>query len=207
MGKILYQLRKQNNEELESYGNYFAKARRIHTLTTREFADHIASHGSVFTSAVVFGVIEEVRKCLTEMVCDSKAVKLDGFGTFYATIENRKGGYKPSDKETVFSPVKYIEGLHLRFLPDGQAESNLTSKELRKTCQFVDIESLVSGETEGDLPGDNDTNNTQGGTTEQGGNSNSGSQGGTQSGGNTNTDPGPDNGGGGNGGTSDGDDQ
>ena len=57
-------------------------------MNTPKLAQHIAEHGSIYTSDVVFGVLEKFRSCLVEMLLNSKKVKIDGLGTFYCTIEN-----------------------------------------------------------------------------------------------------------------------
>ena len=64
------------------------------TLSLRDMAKHITSHGSPFTADVVIGVLEAFRSCLIEQLLESKKVKVQGLGTFYVTIANKEGGIK-----------------------------------------------------------------------------------------------------------------
>jgi hypothetical protein len=70
---------------------------------------------------------------MKELICQGQPVKLEGLGTFYPTIENKKGGV---ESPLGYDPNVQIEGVHLRFLPEGEKEGNLTSRELKKACVF-----------------------------------------------------------------------
>ena len=67
--------------------------------------------------------------CLTEMVSQGIGVKLDGLGTFYPTMEG-KGVAKPDD----FSVAEHLLGIHIRFLPEGAKDEELTSKKFMAKC-------------------------------------------------------------------------
>jgi hypothetical protein len=60
-------------------------------------------------------------------------VKLEGLGTFYPTIENKKGGV---ESPLAYDPNVQIEGVHLRFLPEGAKGEELTSRNLKQDCVF-----------------------------------------------------------------------
>ena len=74
------------------------------------------------------------------MLLNSKRVKIDGLGIFYTTLENEKGG---ADKKEDFSPTKNLKALHIRFLPDQEAETNISSREFIKKAEFVNAEALA----------------------------------------------------------------
>ena len=97
-------------------------------------AQHIAEHGSIYTPDVVFGVLEKFRSCLLEMLLNSRRVKIDGLGTFFTTIENEPGG---AAKKEDFTPQKNLKALHIRFMPDQEAETNISSREFIKKAEFV----------------------------------------------------------------------
>ena len=103
-------------------------------------ATHIADHGSIYTPDVVFGVLEKFRSCLLEMLLNSKRVKIDGLGTFFTTIENDPGG---AAKKEDFSPQKNLKALHIRFMPEQEAETNISSREFIKKAEFVNAESFA----------------------------------------------------------------
>ena len=143
MAKIFYELKQNKNENAKIYGKWFAKAKAIETMNTRKLAQHISEHGSIYTPDVVYGVLEKFRSCLLEMLLDSKKVKIDGLGIFYCTIENQKGGATTAD---VFSVNQNLKALHIRFLPDQEAETNISSREFIKKAEFVNVSSLTKKE-------------------------------------------------------------
>jgi predicted histone-like DNA-binding protein len=92
---------------------------------------------------VVFGVLEKFRSCLLEMLLESKSVKIDGLGTFYTTLENEPGG---ADKEEDFNVQKNLKALHIRFIPEQEQELNISSREFIKKAEFVNVDSMKSGD-------------------------------------------------------------
>ena len=172
MAKIFYLLKQNNIKNSKIYGKWFAHGKTIETLNTRKMANHISEHGSIYTPDVVFGVLEKFRSCLLEMLLNSKRVKIDGLGIFFTTIENEKGG---ALKKEDFSPAKNLKALHIRFLPDQEAETNISSREFIKKAEFVNAETITgqhgenpsagsgtnnggssSGVPTGDVPGEGD---------------------------------------------------
>ena len=133
------------------------------------------------SESVMFGkwYARKVKTCLVEMLLESKKVKIAGLGTFYLTAECQKGG---ADKEEDFNVNQHLKALHIRFLPDQTAEDNLSSREFIKKAEFVNVKSLLSGNTEGDTS----PNPSEGGEPDNtgGGENNGGNQtgGGTTSG-------------------------
>ena len=148
MAKIIYTVKRNNTSTSKAFGKFFATAKSTETLNTRQLAEHIADHGSVYTQDVVFGVLEKFRTCLIEMLLDSKKVKIDGLGTFYCTLQNVKGG---ADKEEDFNTAEHIAALHIRFLPEQAVEMNISSREFIKRAHFVSLKALngLKSESEG----------------------------------------------------------
>ena len=174
MAKIFYLLKQNNIKNSKIFGKWFAHGKTIETLNTRKLANHIAEHGSIYTPDVVFGVLEKFRSCLLEMLLESKRVKIDGLGIFFTTLENEKGG---AAKKEDFSPQKNLKALHIRFLPDQVAETNISSREFIKKAEFVNAEAFADQLKE-------DTPSNGGGTSGSGSSSSqSGNQGGNTSGG------------------------
>ena len=160
MAKNFYLLKQNKAQGSKNYGKWFAHGKTIETLNTRKMATHIAEHGSIYTPDVVFGVLEKFRSCLLEMLLNSKRVKIDGLGIFYTTLENEKGG---ADKKEDFSPTKNLKALHIRFLPDQEAETNISSREFIKKAEFVNAEALAGQLLEsgsGDSPSGNGGGNS-----------------------------------------------
>ena len=170
MAKIIYEVYQNQNEHSRAFGKFYARVKYLESLNTRRLSNHIAEHGSIYTPDVVYGVMEKFRSCLIEMLLESKRVKIEGLGTFYATIECSKGGAVSKDK---FNVQKNIEGLHIRFLPEQEQETNISSRQFLKQAEFVNVDSLLKEKEEG----------TEGGDSQGGGSDNSGSQTGDNTGG------------------------
>jgi predicted histone-like DNA-binding protein len=169
MAKIIYEVYQNQNEHSRAFGKYYARVKYLESLNTRRLSNHIAEHGSIYTPDVVYGVMEKFRSCLLEMLLESKRVKIEGLGTFYATIECSKGGAVSKDK---FNVQKNIEGLHIRFLPEQEQETNISSRQFLKQAEFVNVEALqakLKDDEEGDDSG-SQTGGNGGGST--GGNTN-----------------------------------
>ena len=98
-------------------------------------------------------------------------MKIEGLGTFYATIECSKGGAVSKEK---FNVQKNIEGLHIRFLPEQEQETNISSRQFLKQAEFVSVDSLLKSEEEGSSSSSSEN---------QGGSSQSSDNSGTQTGG------------------------
>ena len=139
MGKVLYDIYKVKNVKSPVNGRFFGRVVPTETMDTEGLAQHIAEHGSVFTEDVVNGVLEKARRCILELLLDSKKVKLNGLGTFYLSAHNRKGG---ADTLEDFSVTKNIQGLHIRFLPDQSDSKNLSAKTLYQKANFKWAEEL-----------------------------------------------------------------
>ena len=127
MAKILYEVKPNNNRKSDFYGKWYARVKTLETLNTRGMANHIAEHGSVFTSDVVFGVLEKFRSCLIEQLLNSKKVKIDGGG---------------ADSKEKFSVLENIKALHIRFLPEQEQEMNISSRQFIKRAKFISIDQL-----------------------------------------------------------------
>ena len=81
--EMLYNLKQLNNANNNAHLLWFPKAVRRSTLNLRGLSDHIAEHGSIYTRDVVQGVLTKFTSCMTELIEQGVAVKLDGLGTFY----------------------------------------------------------------------------------------------------------------------------
>ena len=186
MAKIIYEIYQNQVEDHPSNGKYFARVKSIETLNTRKMANHIAEHGSIYTPDVIFGVLEKFRSCLIEQLLNSRKVKIDGLGIFYLTAECAKGGAESPEK---FNVQKNIEALHIRFLPDTEQETNISSRQFLKKASFVNKAALFK-DAEEDAEGTEGSGSEtpSGGGENQGGSSQSGTEtpgGGETPGGNT----------------------
>ena len=182
MAKIIYEVYQNQNEHSSAFGKWYGRVKYLESLNTRKLANHISEHGSIYTPDVVYGVLEKFRSCLLEMLLNSKKVKIEGLGTFYTTLECKKGGALTKDK---FNISSNIDGLHIRFLPEQEQEQNISSRQFLKQAEFINVDSLLKkdDEAEGGNPSSGSGGNT-GGSGSNGG-STGGNTGGNTGGGNT----------------------
>jgi len=179
MAKIIYEVYQNQNVHNAAYGKWYGRVKYLESLNTRKLSNHISEHGSIYTPDVVYGVMEKFRSCLLEMLLNSKKVKIEGLGTFYTTLECQKGGAVSKEK---FSVLKDIKGLHIRFLPEQEQETNISSREFLKQAEFINVDSLLKKE---------DDPSAGSGTVDEGG----GSSAGSETGGNPSTGSGTESGG------------
>ena len=180
MAKIIYEVYQNQNEHSSAFGKWYGRVKYLESLNTRKLANHISEHGSIYTPDVVYGVLEKFRSCLLEMLLNSKKVKIEGLGTFYTTLECKKGGALTKDK---FNISSNIDGLHIRFLPEQEQEQNISSRQFLKQAEFINVDSLLKKEDEENNPSSGSGGNT-GGSGSNGG-STGGNTGGNTGGGNT----------------------
>ena len=129
-------VRKNNNEKSDRYGQYFPLVERVTTLSTRALADHMAKHGSIYTLDVLEGVLRKLATCIPELVGEGNAVKLDGLGTFFPTAEGKKGGASEAELAG-YNPYDYVEGIHVRFYPDNSKLDAITSRVFKDQVHMV----------------------------------------------------------------------
>ena len=164
MAKIIYEVYQNQNEHSSAFGKWYGRVKYLESLNTRRLSNHIAEHGSIYTPDVVYGVMEKFRSCLLEMLLNSKKVKIEGLGTFYTTLQCKKGGAVTKDKFNINST---IEGLHIRFLPEQEQEQNISSRQFLKQAEFINVESLLKKEEEGGTGGNGSSTGSESGS-EQG---------------------------------------
>ena len=126
-------LKKDTNSASRTYGMYFGEAESKEPLNLKGFAKHLTEHGKLTTYEMMVLVLQNIVSCMKELICQGQPVKLEGLGTFYPTIENKKGGVQSPE---AYDPTVQIEGVHLRFLPEGAKGDELTSRQLKKACHF-----------------------------------------------------------------------
>ena len=130
-------LRKNNNRFNKGYGKYYPEADSKEPLNLKGFAKHIAEHGKLVDYPMAVLVLQNIVSCLKEMVTTGQPVKLDGFGTFTPTIESDGTKAVNSVEGALNVGIdNLIAGVHLRFIPENAKGDELTSRQLKKECQF-----------------------------------------------------------------------
>ena len=182
MAKIIYEVYQNQNEHSSAYGKWYGRVKYLESLNTRKLANHISEHGSIYTPDVVYGVLEKFRSCLLEMLLNSKKVKIEGLGTFYTTLECKKGGALTKEK---FNINSNLDGLHIRFLPEQEQEQNISSRQFLKQAEFINVDSLLKKEEDenGGGSGSGSGSGSQNSGSEQNGDSGNSGNSGEQNGG------------------------
>ena len=150
MPYIVYQ-NTVNNEKTQ--GKYYARPVVMNTLSLKGFARHIHDHSGTYKTSLLKGVLEEMVECLTEMVSQGVAVKLDGLGKFYPTFEcTGADSYEDFDINT------NLKGIHIRFLPERTKDEDITSRAFLTRCSMqraAAVKSTASGGSGGSDSGGN----------------------------------------------------
>ena len=130
-------LRANTNEKSDQFGRLYAELQRNRTLSLRGLAKHISDHGSIYTIDIVYGVLAKLCQCIPELLAQGQPVKLDGLGTFYPTAKNEHGGLESVEAAKNLTPEQAVEGVRVRFLPDGTKLDDMTSKAFKDRCSLV----------------------------------------------------------------------
>ena len=110
-------LRANNNEKSDQFGRLYAELDRKRTLSLRGLA--------------------KLCQCIPELLAQGQPVKLDGLGTFYPTAKNQNGGLENVEAAKNLTPEQAVEGVRVRFLPDGTKLDDMTSKAFKDRCSLV----------------------------------------------------------------------
>ena len=127
-------LRANADRKSDYFGHLYPYIDRTGTLDTRGFCKHMSDHNTLFDRATVEGVMTTMQGCLVELLSQGVAVKLTGIGTFYPTAQSVRGGAENLDEARTLGADGLIEGIHVRFLPDGTKLDDITSKAMKKNC-------------------------------------------------------------------------
>jgi len=127
-------LRREENQTSRSYGLYFTEVEYKGCLSTRALAEHIASHGSIWTRDLVEGVLKQLQVCIPEKVCQGYGVQLDGIGTFYPTIKAVAGGVVNAAAFTSVNDL--VDGVRIRFMPELKQLDRKTAAAFKDHCSL-----------------------------------------------------------------------
>ena len=135
---VLYKKYQNKNSKSRAYQKWYGKSVAMKTMSYRELVKHIAEHNTVYGEDVCLGVANKQQKCIIEQLMESKKVQFGELGTFYLSMSTE--GAESKDK---FAVGQNVKGLYLRFAPSRTDINNLSSKMLKKTATFQDIEALA----------------------------------------------------------------
>lgn len=134
---MIINLRQNKNDDSTAYGKYFAEVDSKEPLNLKGFAKHMTAHGKIADYQMCVLVLGQVVDCMSELLSQGQPVKLDGLGTFYPTAKNEHGGLESVEAAKNMTPDQAVEGVRVRFLPDGTKLDDMTSKAFKDRCALV----------------------------------------------------------------------
>ena len=134
MGKIIIERWKNSIATSKAFGKYFGRFKPNGTLDTRQVAQHIQEHGSIYTLPVILGVLAQAEQCIPELLLMGYKLKLEGLGTFKIHAQS-----KVEENTEDWNVAKDIKKLKVRFLPDQAAYSQMTSAAVTRSSQVGDM--------------------------------------------------------------------
>ncbi len=140
---VLYKRYQNQNSKSRAYQKWYGKSVAMKTMSYRELVKHISEHNTVYGEDVCLGVANKLQKCILEQLMESKKVQFGELGTFYLSMSTE--GAESKDK---FAVGQNVKGLFLRFAPSRTDVNNLSSKMLKKTATFQDVETLAGDSDE-----------------------------------------------------------
>ena len=120
---ISYSLVKRGNpSDPEADKLVYATAQAVKVLSIDDFAEHITTHGCVYSKGDIVGILSMAVSCIQENLLLGNAVQLGELGKFYISLRS-KGAVSYDD----FVTTSYIKAVNCKFLP-GSALKNLKQK-------------------------------------------------------------------------------
>ena len=130
-------LRKNDNQYNPGYGQYYPKAQEKETISLRGLCDHMAEHNSIYGRDVIEGVLTKMSGCIVELLSQGNPVKIDGLGIFVPKVQATKNGISKADVLAgKWNASTYIQGVHIRFRPEGSGDEDITSRRFKEQCSF-----------------------------------------------------------------------
>lgn len=99
-------------KEDEGTKRVYAYAQSDLFMSIEQFAEHISSHGSLYSEDIVEGVLKKAVKCMVEKLKEGYKIDLGALGMFYVTIIN-KGWQELPENLKDFNPAIHISGLNV----------------------------------------------------------------------------------------------
>ncbi|MBO5593605.1 MAG: chitobiase/beta-hexosaminidase C-terminal domain-containing protein [Prevotella sp.] len=140
--KLGINLRQNKNSKNAGYGKYYPEVDTRTTLTLRGFAKHMSDHGSIYSLDLIEGVLKKITQCLPELISQGVPVCLDPLGTFLPTCDVDKPLLNIPAMEGA-DPNEVVKGVHIRFLPYGVEDDNITSRRFKEEYCSLEFRNII----------------------------------------------------------------
>lgn len=138
-----------NQFDKEAEPLYYGRSQVKETLSLESFAEHIASHNTVFGEDVITGVLILMSKCMVELLLDGKKVSLGKLGDFSISL-----GSTGAPTAAEFN-ANYITDLRINFSPgtgfDDLLQKATFEKVSSRKAQAATLRAEINGEDIVDL--------------------------------------------------------
>ena len=140
--KLGINLRQNKNSKNAGYGKYYPEVDTQTTLTLKGFAKHMSDHGSIYGLDLIEGVLKKITQCLPELISQGVPVRLDPLGTFLPTCDVDKPLLNIPAMEGA-DPNNVVKGVHIRFLPYGVEDENITSRRFKEEYCSLEFRNII----------------------------------------------------------------
>ncbi len=143
--KLGINLRQNKNSKNAGFGKYYPEVDTQTTLTLRGFAKHMSDHGCIYGLDLIEGVLKKITQCLPELISQGVPVRLDPLGTFLPTCSVDKPVLNIPAMEGA-DPNDVVKGVHIRFLPYGVEDDNITSRRFKDEYCSLEFRNIVESQ-------------------------------------------------------------
>ena len=140
--KMGINLRQNKNVKNSGYGKYYPEVDVQETLSLKGFAKHMSDHGCIYGRDLIEGVLKKITQCLPELVSQGVPVRLDPLGTFLPTCSVDKPLADIAAMEGA-DPNAVVKGVHIRFLPYGVEDDNITSRRFKEEYCSLEFRNII----------------------------------------------------------------
>ena len=140
--KMGINLRQNKNVKNSGYGKYYPEVDTQETLTLKGFAKHMSDHGSIYSLDLIEGVLKKITQCLPELISQGVPIRLDPLGTFLPTCSVDKPLNDIPNMEGA-DPNDVVKGVHIRFLPYGVEDENITSRRFKQEYCSLEFRNII----------------------------------------------------------------
>ena len=144
--KMGINLRQNKNVKNSGYGKYYPEVDVQATLSLKGFAKHMSDHGCIYGRDLIEGVLKKITQCLPELVSQGVPVRLDPLGTFLPTCSVAKPLADIAAMEGA-DPNEVVKGVHIRFLPYGVEDDNITSRRFKEEFCSLEFRNIIDTQT------------------------------------------------------------
>ena len=135
-------LRKNKNAQNAGYGKYYPEVDVQNTLSLKGFAKHMSDHGCIYGLDLIEGVLKKITQCLPELVAQGVPIRLEPLGTFVPTCSVDKPVLNIAAMEGA-NPDEVVKGVHIRFLPYGVEDDNITSRRFKEEYCSLEFRNII----------------------------------------------------------------